>query len=191
MGALMNGFGSAGQAAAASLVWGGVGTGISAVGDISSAAGQAQQYNYMAQVAANNAQIMRSNQDAAASAGSFQESSAKLQTGQTVGAQRAAQSADGIDVNVGSPAAVRDSTENLGALDAALLHYNTARQVLGLQTEEQNYTAQSELDKRAAKNSLLAGAAKAASTIISGASSLSGKAAAYKLNFPAPASGPQ
>lgn len=174
---------SAGQMAQGSSVWGGVGTGVGALSDVIQGLGQQQQFNYMAQVARNNAVITAANAEAVRSGGSFEESAAKLRTGATVAAQKTAQGANGIDVAVGSPVAVREATQTVGALDAAMIHYNTARQAFGLDSEGRQYTAQADLDKMAARNSAIAGIGKAGSTILSGATALSGKWAQYRNAF--------
>lgn len=177
------GFGQAGPAAQSSLGWGAVGTGVGALGDVLSGLGKSQQATYMSQVAANNAAIQMRNAGVALQAGQYEEASSKLRTGLMIGAQRAAQGANGIDVNVGSPVAVRATTAEVGSMDAAMIHYNAQRAALGYETEAVNQTAQSELDKMAAKGSLTSGLFSAGATLLSGASSLSGKAAGYKLSF--------
>lgn len=182
MGALAQRLGTAGQAAKGSILQGALGLGLSTVGDISSGIGQAQQYNYMAQVAANNAEIQRQNEQASLASVGYEESAAKLQTTQTIASQKAAQAANGIDVNVGSPVAVRNTTATLGAMDAAALHYNAARQAFGLEADASNLDAQAALDRAAGKNAKAVGFSKAASTLLTGASSLSSKWAQFKYS---------
>lgn len=184
MGALTGGMGTAAQAAQSSIQWGAAGTALSALGALSAGKGQAQQYMYQSQVATNNAAITRQNESAGLVAGGYEESANKLATGQLIAGQKAAQAANGLDVNVGSPVAVRDSAATLGAMDAATIHFNAARAAYGLESEAGNLDAQSSLYKAAAKGAKTAGLAKAASTIISGASSLSSKWDQYKLQFP-------
>lgn len=144
---------------------------------------------YQSQVAANNALIMQRNAQAAISAGSYAESSSKLRTGMEVGQERAAQGANNVDVNVGSPLAVQNSTRTVGAMDAAMIHYNAAREAYGLQTEAASQTAQSKLDKMAGQGALAGSLFTAGSTLLSGASSLSSKWAQYQLSGAQPAGG--
>lgn len=184
MGALAGlfGFTGASTAAANSLGWSAASTGLNAVGDVLSGIGASQQGSYQAAVARNNAIISGQNADADLLAGQLAESQSKLRTGLLAGEQRAAQGANGIDVNVGSPTDVINSTRTIGAMDAALIHYNASRAAFGEQQTAANFTAQSELDKKASSNALLAGLFKGGLSVLSGASSLGAKYANYKLS---------
>lgn len=174
---------SAPQMAQGSTAWGAVGTGVGAVSNVIQGLGQQQQYNYLAQVASNNAAITRANAQATASAGTVTESYEKARTTAAVAQQKVGQAASGVDVNVGSPVASREATQTVGNLDAAMIHYNTARSVYGLESEAGQYDAQAGLDKLAGRNSVLSGIAKAGTTVLGGAQSLSGKWAQYRTAF--------
>lgn len=181
MGTLLN-FGSAQGAAQGSIGWDQASTGLGATSAILQGIGGFQQGNYQAQVAANNSKIAMQNAQAASAAGAYEESAQKLRTGLLIGQQKAAQGANGVDVNIGSPAAVRESTATLGAMDAAMIHYNAAREAYGHTVEASNFAAQSKLDSMAARNALLGGFFKAGSTILGGAASIQGKMAQYQLS---------
>lgn len=176
------GYGTAAQAGASSINWGTASTGLGATGDFLQGIGQFQQAGYASQVAANNASIARQNAGSALAAGSYEESASKERTGQLIGEQKAAQGANGVDVNVGSPVAVRQSTANVGALDAAMIHYNAARQAFGEDAQANTDEAQSKLDKMAGQNAVYGGLFKAGGTLLSGASSLSSKYAQMQLS---------
>lgn len=184
MGQLAQGFGmtDAASAAQGSLQQGGLSTALSGVSDVLGGIGSQQQFNYRAQVAANNAKIEQANADAALAAGQMEESNSKLRTGMTMAAQKAAQAANGVNVNVGSPAQVRQSTAEVGAIDAATIHYNAAREAYNRMAEAANFAAQSQLDKRAATGALIEGIGKGGASILSGASSLANKYAQFKLS---------
>lgn len=184
MGQLAQGFGftDAASAAQGSMNFGQASTGLTAVSDLLGGIGGQQQYNYRAQVANNNAAIERNNADATRAAGVVEESNSKLRTGMTMAAQKAAQAANGVDVNVGSAAQVRQSTANVGAIDAAMIHYNAARAAFGQQALAANYDAQAKLDRKAGTGALTEGLFKAGSSVLSGASSLSEKYAQFKLS---------
>lgn len=184
MGFLAKAFGFTGASTAAtnSLGWGAASTGLNAVGSVLAGVGASQQGQYQAQVASNNATISGQNAQADLVAGQVAESEQKLKTGMLAGAQRAAQGANGIDVNVGSPTQVIDSTRTIGAMDAALIHYNASRAAFGEETQAANFNAQAELDRKAASNALLAGIMKGGTSVLSGASSLGAKYAGYKLS---------
>lgn len=184
MGQLAQGFGftDAATAAQGSLQQGATSTALSGVSDVLSGVGGMQQYNYRAQVATNNAAIEKANADATLAAGQVEESNSKLHTGMTMAAQKAAQAANGVQVNMGSAAEVRQSTANVGAIDAAMIHYNAARAAFGQQAQAANYAAQAALDKKAGVGALTEGLFKAGSSVLSGASSLGQKYAGYKLS---------
>lgn len=181
MGQLAQGFGftDAGTAAQASLGQGALSVGTGATSDVLGGIGQLEQFNYRGQVAANNAKIERANMEATLAAGQTEESMSKLRTGVLMGAQKAAQGANGVDVRVGSAPEVRQSTANVGAIDAAMIHYNAARAAFGQAAQAANYDAQAQLDRRAGTGALIQGLGKAGSSILSGASSLSAKYAQY------------
>jgi hypothetical protein len=171
-----------------------VGMGLNAFGSLLGASGQAQEgntaadaYVFQAQIAANNARIARENEAAGLTAAGINEGYKKLESGQLVGAQRAAQAANGIKVDQGSPADVRDSTALVGSLDAALMHFNAAREAYGLESEAGALDQQSDLYRRAASNVKSAGKSKALATIIGGAASVFGKWAQYQQAFSKPA----
>lgn len=178
------GYGGAGQTAQNSQVWGAASTGVGALGNILTGVGGLQQASYMSRVAQTNAAIDRANAAATIGAGNQQEEASLLRTGATIGAQKAAQGANNVDVNIGSPAAVTASTRLVGGMDAALIHYNAARAAYGQEVEATSQTAQAKLDKQAGLGALLEGGYKSASTLLAGASSLSSKWSQYGLAFP-------
>lgn len=161
-----------------------IGAGTQAAGDVASANGQAQAYLYQAQVSQNNAAILRANASNELVAGQYNESASKLRTGEVAAAGKTAAAASGLDVGIGSPVATAESTRTVGAMDAATMHFNAARQAYATQTEAGNADAQAELDKTAASNARLGGYAKAASTILGAASSTSSRYRTYQLGQP-------
>lgn len=184
MGILAQGFGgSAAQTAQGSLAWGGLGTGIGAVGGLLSGLGGYQEAMYRARVAQNNAVILQQNAAAAQMAGQYEGSASLMRTGKLVGQEKAAQAANGVDVNVGSPAAVRAGTQEIGAMDAAMIHYNAQRQAFAEQTEAAAEKAQARADEAGAVGNLALGGFKAATTLIGGATSLGSKWAQQQLSF--------
>lgn len=177
------GFGSATSSAQQSLNWTQAGGVLGATGDVLSGVGRSQMAQYSAAVAANNAVIARQNAGADITAGQYEGSTSLLRTGEQVGAERAAQGANNIDVNSGSALKVQQSTREVGALDAAMIHYNAARAAYGEDVQAASLTAQSRLDKMAAGGAAASGLFRAGDTLLSSASSLAGKAAGYRLSF--------
>lgn len=184
MGILAGGFGgSAAQTAQGALDWGAAGTGIGAAGGLLSGVGGYQESMYRAQVARNNSNILQQNAAAAVQAGQYEGSASLMRTGNVVAQQKVAQAANGVDVNVGSPAAVRQGTEAIGAMDAAMIHYNASRAAFAENTEAAAQTAQAKADESGALGSLALGGFKAANTLIGGATSLGSKWAQQQLAF--------
>lgn len=182
MGTLSPGFGGSAQGAANdSFLYSKAATGLDTVGALASGIGGYQLSSYQAAVASNNAKIAEANAQADLSSGQYEESAAKEKTGQVIGQERAAQGANNIDVNVGSAKAVQQSTAAVGAMDAAMIHYNAARAAYGERIQERSDTAESGLLKNAALGSLFGGVAKAGGTLLGGASSLAGRYAQWQL----------
>ena len=181
MGAMLN-FSSAASAAGNSMAFGQQATAFDTAGALMKGLGAFQQASYAAQVASNNAAIQLQNAGAARSAGMEAEEASKLHYGLLEGQQKAAQGANGVDVNVGSPLAVRQTTGKLSEIDAALIHYNTSRQVYSLMTEANADKAQSTLYKDTALGSLFGGIAQAGGTLLSGAASTAARRAAFGLS---------
>jgi hypothetical protein len=144
-------------------------TGTSALGSLFQGIGGLQEGQY-------GATLARQNVNAALQAGQTNESEEAIRFGQLEGRQKANQGASGVGVNSASAAAVRRSTEEVGAMDEAIIHYNAAREAYGSKVQEQQ-------DKYAGTNQLLKGVLGAGASLIGGASSLADKWAGYKINF--------
>jgi len=186
MGALSDAFGynSPSQAAGSSINYGLTSGGLATAGQLFGGVGAFQQGSYLARVASNNASIMRANASEAVQAGTYEESASNLRYGLLEGKQKVASAANNIDVNSGSALATRQATAQIGAMDAAMIHFNAARQAYGEQTEAASLTAQSKLDQAAAIGGFGKGLFNAGATLLSSASSVGSKFAAYQQNFP-------
>jgi hypothetical protein len=182
MGGLNNSFQDAGSAAQGSLQMQGASNALNFFGGISSSIGQYQMDQYKSQVAKNNAAIEEANATRSIYTNMLNESNEKTRTGILVGKEKAAQGANGIDVNSGSAKQVRDSTENLSAMDIAMMHFNAANEAQAYRQKAASSRAQAGLNSMAAANDLVGGVMKAGSSLISGASSLSSKWAQLKLS---------
>lgn len=179
MGFLTNGWqgvaqGFAGQPDAASLAqrslqWGSASAGLATAAPFAQALAQRQFYDTQASIADEGAQATRL-------AGSYQESALKSKFTQLGAAQEAAQAANGIEVGSGSAQRVRQATANTGALDAAMLHYNTMREAMGL-SETARY------DRAAGNQALIGGLLNTGGTFLSSAASLSDKWLRYQQDF--------
>ncbi len=174
MGALAPVVGDAAGAAGASTAAGGLGTALSAGGSIMSGIGGLQQGLFAAKVARENARQ-------ALIAGQSAESASKLRYGALAAEQKAGFAANGVSVDSGSAQAVQQSTQRISALDAALIHFNAAREAYG-----EKFQAQ--LDTRAGVGALEKGLMGGADSFLSGAQSLSSKWSTFKY-LQDPASG--
>lgn len=156
------------------------GAGTSAFGASQTASATAASDNYKAQVASNNAVIAERNADAAISAGGVAAQQNDLKTKNLVGTQLVAQASNGLDVGSGTNVNVRQSAEDLGHLDTLTILNNAAKNSAGFKAQGMNFTAESLLDTSAADNAEKAGDINVATSLLGGASSVSGKWLSYQ-----------
>jgi Tfp pilus assembly protein FimV len=159
-----------------------VGIGASLVGGVVSAygaeaKGQADQamYNYQAGVAKLKAQIAQQNAEYAVRSGGSAAYQSGLKTGETVGVQKAAQGASGVDVNTGSTKAVRDTTTQLGEYDQQLIRENYAKKAYGYEVERETKTAEAGADVVAGEQAKKAGDINAFASILGSVGSVASK----------------
>lgn len=144
-----------------------------ALGSIQQGQAAAASDKYNSQVAANNAQIATNNATLAGQAGAANAEQAQMKTRAQVGSIKAAQAANGINVNKGSAVDVQSSASELGELNAITIRSNAVKQAYGYQTQAASDMAQSQLDKSQAKYDASAGYTKAATGLLSSASTAS------------------
>lgn len=194
VGAISTAFSAVGAGAAtagqAALALGTVATGVSAVGAGVSAYSSYRQAQYQSQVASMNAKISAQNAQSSLEEGAAQASIERTNTGRRIAGALAAQGANGVDTSFGSPAELRGALLNEGNLDAATISYNASRRALGFATQSAGYVADAANYKATAGNSIVSGIVGVGSTLLSGASSLSGKVATGQLSgaLPSPKS---
>lgn len=150
-----------------------VGAGVSAYGASEQADASKKAANYQAQVAANNAKIEASRRSMALQQGDQAAQQAELQQAQTLSAQRAALSANGIDLKEGSAQDLLATTKFLGGVDVNTIQSNAAREAWGYSVQGMNDQASGQLDKWKADNINPAkiGAMAGVSSLLSSASS--------------------
>lgn len=163
----------------ASLVIGGIGTAVSAIGAISSGQAQAQQANYAAQVARNNATIANQNARYAMEAGQAKTEDEGLRASARLASVRAGIAAGGLDPNTGSAADVQTSDRSIGYLDTVRTQQQAALNAYGYRTQSTNFTAEAGLDTARAGADTTAGEIGAAGDLLSGASSVGDKYIKY------------
>lgn len=150
-------------------------TAVAAYGQIQQGNAAKEASNYKAQQDANNAITANNNAIAAEQAGIVQAQQKQMQTGQTIGKIIASKAASGLDVNSGSSADLVASTADVGELDAQTIRNNADKTAYGYKTQGQNYESQAAIDKATGANAAQAGQLGAFSSMLSGASSVSGK----------------
>ena len=138
----------------------------------SEAASSAAKYN--AAVANNNQTIANSNATLAIQSGEAQAGQELQKTRANVGAIKAAQAANGVDVDSGSADAVQRSAAELGEESAINIRANAVRQAYGYQTQSMNFNAQSQLDTAQAQQDQTSGMIGAGSSVINGIANADG-----------------
>lgn len=155
-------------------------TALGVAGSLLGGAADKKAAQYQSMVAVNNAQIMKQNAQQSLLAGQREESEARAAGTELRASQRTGYAGNNIDVGVGTPVEVDFSTRNAVEKDALVLRYNAAREAYGYRLKEQELLEQSKQYKKQAKSAMLGGVLGAAKSIIGGASSLHGQAAAMK-----------
>ena len=113
------------------------------------------QGKYEAAVDEQNAALSDKQAQDAIERGQIEEARQRLVTRQTIGATRAAQAAQGVDVGSGSAVDVQASEAGLGELDALMIRNNAAREAYG-------FKVQAIQERQHAKIARVAGAGAAA-----------------------------
>lgn len=155
-----------------------MGFAVVALAAASAVTGALSSYNsgvYQSQVAQNNARIAKYNETLALQKGQQEAQISGLRTGQTLGKQRAAAGAAGIDADVGSPERLQGDTKGFGAQDQLTLTNNAALQGWGYNTQANSFLAESGLDRSKAVTS-------AVGSLIGGASDTTDKWQQWKDN---------
>lgn len=166
LGQMFAGTGTAQATAKESLGWGALATGLDATGALLTGVGNVQQAQFAASQAGKQAGDIRL-------AGQYAESAKKAEGTRLTAAQQTAFAANGVDLGSSSVKSVERASETTSAMDAAMLHYNAAREAYG---EE----AKAGLYKAAARNAVTSTLFKTGGTILSGANSLSDKWLQYQ-----------
>jgi len=123
------------------------------------------QADYEAGLATQNAKIAQAQTASAGQAGSYKQAQILQQGSAFAGTQKAAMSANGLDIQAGTPLDTLSATARGVQQDASMERYNTELQMWGLNTQANQYFDQAANIKTAAKN-------KNAATLLSGISSI-------------------
>lgn len=156
----------------ATTVVGGV---MSAQAQRQQAAQEASQSYYAAGIARNNQIAANHAANDAIERGKVDRARAAIAAKQTVGAQRAALAAGGVEVNSGSALDLQVETTRLGEYDQLVAMNNAQREALGFRTQGANFGGEVGLHTSAAQNSLTSGQTKATASLIGTAGSVADK----------------
>lgn len=148
---------------------------IGAEGAALSGKAKQQMYNYQAGLAEFRKRIALQNRDYALQVGEDQTARYGLKARQEIGTIRARQGASGIDVGSGSPVQVRGSQRQIAQMDMATIRNNAARRAYGYEVEAATEEAQAGMYTSAAKWAKVGSEFDVASSLISGATSVSSK----------------
>lgn len=148
---------------------------LNAFGAAQSGKAKAQMYQYQAGIAKFNEAVALQNRDYASAQGEEEAVNTGLAGRFREGRVRADIAASGVDVNSGSAAAVQASQKEITQRDVATVRNKAARVALGYATEAEQDSMQSSLYSMSASNVRAAIPLNVASSLVSGASSVSSK----------------
>ncbi len=133
------------------------------------------QAKYQAAVARNNQQIANQNARTAVQAGEQAAQQNDFRTRALIGQQAAAQGANNLDVNSGSPSQVRQSTAELGRYSSLSIISNANERGYSDIVAGQAQGDQAQADLAAGSNAQIAGGINAAGSFLSSAGSFADK----------------
>jgi hypothetical protein len=149
--------------------------GIALASALLGAAGSIQQGNaaaaaskYNAKVSDMNARISDRRALDALERGKVEEQNKRREIAQFKGRQEAAMSANGVDLNFGSPLDTLVDTAVMGELDALTVRSNSAREAYGFKVDAANKVADANLSRMNASAQTTSGYLTAAGTLLSG-----------------------
>lgn len=157
-------------------------TAVGMMGAQAQAEAAANMANYQAQVAKNNAVIAEQNAQQAVNVGEANAENQDMKTRATVGSIKAAQGANGIDVNSGSPLDVRTSQEQLGRLDTLTIMNDAFQKAYDFRAQKTNFLAEAQLQSSKAQYAQEAGGINMLSSLVGGISSFSSKWTNYQMS---------
>lgn len=130
------------------------------VGGVSSyQQGKAQQaqYNYQAKVNEENAKIAQENANVQRQQGIEEARLQRIKAASTIGSQKTAMAANGVDVTQGTAVDVIADTAAMGELDALQTQYNYEMKARSYEAQAGNFQNQANLDVISGKNAYTAG----------------------------------
>lgn len=158
-----------------------VAIGATVAGGITKAAGSIYAGNMQAKIAGLNADMAEQNAAAANAQaadaiqlGSEQVSQHYLQAGQLRGQQAAAQAANGVELDYGSPLEVMADTSTMSEIDATTLRKNAKNQADAYRVQGVNYLNEAQVDRLGGQAAKIGGYIGAATSVIGAANQIAG-----------------
>ncbi len=145
---------------------------LTATGQVQQASASAAASKYQAQIGQMNAQISEKRARDAIERGQIEEQKKRQEVARTMGAQKAAMAANGVDLSFGSPLDTIVDTATLGELDALTIRSNAAREEYDYKVQAANQRAGSQLNTMQASAAKTGGWLSAGSTVLGGATSV-------------------
>ena len=130
-------------AAGVSVALGAVSTTLGVVSSIQKSKAQEAQYNYQAQVQAQNEKIARENAKKEAQEGLNKERLQRMKNIQALGFQKASLASKGSDINFGTSLDLLEDSAMGGELDVLNIRYDTQKRVNKYNSDAANYMNQS------------------------------------------------
>ncbi|MDB5702888.1 MAG: hypothetical protein JWN66_4 [Sphingomonas bacterium] len=140
---------------------------VSTVGAVTSGIGQAQQYRYQARIADQNATLANDQARDSIATTNLEAQRRYRDLAQTSGAQMAA---NGVDLNFGSPVAIRKDGAAIGAEDLAQIYKSGNERTRGFDISAFNYRSDAAANRAQASGALMKGIFNGLSTALGGAS---------------------
>jgi len=165
----------------ASMALGIAGTAVQMAGISAQADAQSQALWYQAQVSKMNEKIAKQNAGTTVLAGLDEAKKKGLETRSLLGAQKAAQAANMVDVESGSAKSVRTSTYMLGRMDEMAIMKNATHKADAYMQQAANFHAESALYGYQAEVTQSAKDYALASTLIGGATSFADKWKSWQM----------
>lgn len=163
------------QLATGGITLTGAGTGINVASALMGGSASKRQYLYQSHVATMNALIAEQNANYARSVGERENLMFGMKAGQRAGAILTAQGASGIRVDSAGSERVRTSQATVDRMDREQILSNAARRAYGHDVEAVSHRNKAKAYAMAGENAEKAGWIKAATSLVSGATSVADK----------------
>lgn len=163
------------MAAGASMAMTAAGGIVGGLGANEAGEAQANAYRYKAGVALLNKQINEQNASWATQAGGIQAQESGMKSAQQIGETKVLQSGSNLDVNSGSPAAVRKTQTDVAQFDQGVIRWDAAKTSWGYESKAAGDLAESNLDQMAATQSEKAGQISMVTSFLNAGGSVAGK----------------